>query len=65
MLSRVPILQSIGIENSIIVISAPTVHGRDLIRFLVQNNVWPETVKRSEEDLEHIFLRLTDKEAGL
>ena len=65
LLSRVPILQSVDIENGLVVISAPTIHGRDLIRFLVQNNVWSETVKRSEEDLEHIFLRLTDKEAGL
>jgi ABC-2 type transport system ATP-binding protein len=28
-------------------------------------NVWPESVRRSEEDLEHIFLRLTDQEVGL
>jgi hypothetical protein len=47
------------------VINAPSIKGHDLIYYLAQNNIWPESVRRSEEDLEHIFLRLTDKEAGL
>lgn len=65
LLARVPILRSIGIENNLVVIEAPTLRGRDLIYYLAQCNIWPESVKRSEEDLEHIFLRLTDQEAGL
>ncbi len=64
-LARIPILRSIGIENNLIVIDAPTLRGRDLIYYLAQYNIWPESVKRSQEDLEHIFLRLTDQEAGL
>ena len=65
LLSNVPILRSISIEQGIIIIQAPTMRGRDLIHYLAQHNIWPESVRRSEEDLEHIFLRLTDKEAGL
>jgi len=65
LLSNVPIIRSLTIENGIVVIKAPTMRGRDLIQFLVKNGVWPESVKLSEEDLENIFLRLTEKEAGL
>ena len=65
LLSTVPIIRSLNIENGIVVIQAPTMRGRDLIQYLGRNGIWPESVKRSEEDLEHIFLRLTEKEAGL
>lgn len=65
LLAKVPILRSISIEQGLVVINAPTVRGRDIIYYLTQNGVWPESVKRSEEDLEHIFLRLTEREAGL
>jgi ABC-2 type transport system ATP-binding protein len=65
LLMKVPVLRSINIEQGVIIINAPNIRGRDIIYYLVQNGIWPETVKRSEEDLEHIFLRLTDKEAGL
>ncbi|GAC1566715.1 MAG: ABC transporter ATP-binding protein [Ktedonobacteraceae bacterium] len=65
LLSNVPIIRSLAIENRIVVIKAPTMRGRDLIQFLAKNNIWPESVKQSEEDLENIFLRLTEKEAGL
>jgi hypothetical protein len=58
-------VRSIGVENNLIVIDAPTLRGRDLIYYLAQYNIWPESVRRSQEDLEHIFLRLTDQEAGL
>src|SRR5579884_1015196 len=64
-LGRIPILRSIGVENNLIVIDAPTLRGRDLIYYLAQYSIWPESVRRSQEDLEHIFLRLTDQEAGL
>ena len=65
LLANVPVLRSVGIEQGLVVINAPGVRGRDLIYFLAQNGIWPESVRRSEEDLEHIFLRLTEKEAGL
>jgi ABC-type multidrug transport system ATPase subunit len=65
LLSGVPIVRSLGIENGLVVIQAPTMRGRDLIQYLARNGIWPESVKRSEEDLENIFLRLTEKEAGL
>jgi len=65
LLSQVPILRSVGVEQGLVIIHAPTMRGRDLIHYLAQNNIWPESVRRSEQDLEHIFLRLTDKEAGL
>jgi hypothetical protein len=65
LLAKVPVLRSVGIENNVVVLQAPTIRGRDLIYYLAQHNIWPESLKRSEEDLEHIFLRLTDQEAGL
>jgi ABC-2 type transport system ATP-binding protein len=65
MLAKIPIMRSVAVEQGVVVINAPDLRGRDLIYFLAKNGIWPETVKRSEEDLEHIFLRLTDKEAGL
>jgi ABC-type multidrug transport system ATPase subunit len=65
LLSQVPILRSVEMDQGLVVINAPTMRGRDLIHYLAQHNIWPESVRRSEEDLEHIFLRLTDKEAGL
>jgi ABC-2 type transport system ATP-binding protein len=65
LLANVPIIRSLIVENGVVVIQAPTMRGRDLIQYLAKNGIWPESVKRSEEDLEHIFLRLTDKEAGL
>lgn len=65
LLSGIPVMRSVNIERGMVVIDAPAVRGRDLIYYLAQNGIWPESVRRSEEDLEHIFLRLTDKEAGL
>lgn len=65
LLSGIPIIRSLAIENGIVVINAPTMRGRDLLQYLARNGIWPESVRRSEEDLEHIFLRLTEKEAGL
>jgi ABC-type multidrug transport system ATPase subunit len=65
LIARVPVVQSVGIENNLVIIHAPALRGRDLIYYLAHCNVWPESVRRSEEDLEHIFLRLTDQEAGL
>ena len=65
LLANVPILRSVSIEQGLVIVNTPNIRGRDLIYFLAQNGIWPESVRRSEEDLEHIFLRLTDKEAGL
>ncbi len=65
LLAGIPIMRSVSVEHGVVLIDAPTIRGRDLIYYLAQNGIWPESVRRSEEDLEHIFLRLTDKEAGL
>ena len=65
LLSNVSILRSVAIEQGKVIIDAPNVRGRDLIYYLAKNGIWPESVQRGGEDLEHIFLRLTDKEAGL
>ncbi len=65
LLANVPVLRSVSIEQGLVIINAPNIRGRDIIYFLAQNGIWPESVRRSEEDLEHIFLRLTEKEAGL
>jgi len=52
LLSKVPIIRSLNIdEQGTIVINAPTLRGRDLIYYLTHNGVWPESVRRSEEDL--------------
>ena len=60
-----PGVRGATVENGIVSIDAPGSQGSQLIHFLAQHNIWPESVRRSEEDLEHIFLRLTEKEAGL
>ncbi|HZS77287.1 MAG TPA: ABC transporter ATP-binding protein [Ktedonobacteraceae bacterium] len=65
LLANIPIVRSLNVENGVVILNAPTMRGRDLIQFLARNGIWPESVKRSEEDLEHIFLRLTEKEVGL
>ncbi len=65
LLSNVPVMRSVSIEQGVVVIDAPTIRGRDLIYYLAQHGIWPDSVHRGGEDLEHIFLRLTDKEAGL
>lgn len=65
LLSRVPILRSVAIDQGLVVMHAPTIRGRDLLYYLAQHNIWPESVRRSQEDLEHVFLRLTEREAGL
>lgn len=65
LLSKVPVMRSVSMEQGMVVIDAPTIRGRDLIYYLAQNGIWPDSVHRGGEDLEHIFLRLTDKEAGL
>ncbi len=65
LLSNVSILRSVAIEQGKVIIDASNVRGRDLIYYLTQSGIWPDSVQRGGEDLEHIFLRLTDKEAGL
>ncbi|GAC1617857.1 MAG: ABC transporter ATP-binding protein [Ktedonobacteraceae bacterium] len=65
LLANIPQLRTPIIENGLIIVNAPTIRGRDLIYYLAQNGIWPESVRRAEEDLEHIFLRLTEQEVGL
>lgn len=65
LLSHLPLVRSAHLEHNHVLLDAPAARGRDLIAFLVQQNIWPESVHRREEELEQVFLRLTDQEAGL
>ncbi|GER86339.1 ABC transporter ATP-binding protein [Dictyobacter vulcani] len=65
LLSQLPLVRSAHLEHNHVLLDAPSARGRDLIAFLVQQNIWPESVHRREEELEQVFLRLTDQEAGL
>jgi ABC-2 type transport system ATP-binding protein len=65
LLEQLPIVRSAQLEHNRVLLDAPSARGRDLIAFLVQQNIWPESVHRREEELEQVFLRLTDQEAGL
>jgi ABC-2 type transport system ATP-binding protein len=65
LLANMPALRSATVEQGMVVLNAPTVRGQDLLRYLVQHDVWPERLHRREEDLEHIFLRVTEREKGL
>jgi ABC-2 type transport system ATP-binding protein len=65
LLARLPIVRSAHLEQGRMLLDAPSARGRDLIAFLLQHHIWPESVHRREEELEQVFLRLTDQEAGL
>lgn len=65
LVARQPGVRAVAIEQGAVLIDAPKLSGKELIYFLAQQNIWPESVKRSAEDLEQIFLRLTEQEAGL
>jgi ABC-2 type transport system ATP-binding protein len=53
------------LENDWIVIDKPELSGEAIIQTLTKGGIYPEEVKRTEEDLENIFLTLTEREAGL
>ena len=51
-------------EQGMLVTAAPDGHGRDLNLFLVHNGFAPETLAPQTQDLEQIFLRLTNNNSG-
>ena len=51
-------------EQGMLVTAAPEGHGRDLNLFLVHNGFAPETLAPQTQDLEQIFLRLTNNNSG-
>jgi len=53
-----PVEGGVSIENG-------KLEGRTIIRALTHANLYPDQVRRTSEDLESIFLSLTEREAGL
>ncbi|MBO0709300.1 MAG: ABC transporter ATP-binding protein [Candidatus Dormibacteraeota bacterium] len=49
-------------EDGLVVTPSPTGAGRDLVRFLVQHDVYPDRVAERTQNLESIFLELTADE---
>jgi ABC-2 type transport system ATP-binding protein len=50
------------VEDGVLVTPSPTGAGRDLVRFLVQHEVYPDRVAERTQNLESIFLELTADE---
>ena len=42
-----------------LVAASPSGRGRDLVHFLAQADLWPETIDERQQNLEEVFLRLT------
>jgi ABC-2 type transport system ATP-binding protein len=51
-------------EDGALITAAPEGHGRDLNLFLVHAGFAPETIAPQAQDLEQIFLRLTNSKSG-
>jgi len=51
-------------EQGMLITAAPDGHGRDLNLFLVHAGFAPETIAPQAQDLEQIFLRLTNSNSG-
>ncbi len=47
------------VEDGVVVTPSPTRQGRDLVRFLVQHDVYPDRLAERTQNLESIFLELT------
>ena len=60
-----PGIVSIHIRPGLVSLEAPEVRGRDIVAYLGERGIFPDSVRLSEEDLEHIFMRLTERGAGL
>jgi ABC-2 type transport system ATP-binding protein len=65
LVAAVPVVRSVEIKQGRVIIDAPDLRGRDLIYYLARNGIWPESVHRQGENLEHIFPELTEQESGL
>jgi ABC-2 type transport system ATP-binding protein len=60
-----PGIISIHVRQGLVTVEAPEVRGRDIVSCLAGHGIFPDGVRLSEEDLQHIFLRLTEREVGL
>jgi ABC-type multidrug transport system ATPase subunit len=65
LMAAVPVVRSVEVRSDRAIIDAPDLRGRDLIYYLARNGIWPESVQRRGQDLEHIFLELAEQESGL
>lgn len=48
-------VRSITLERGVALMDAPDARGSEIIAYLAQQGIWPESVRRREEDLEHLF----------
>src|SRR6266566_6523206 len=53
------------IEDGALVTTPPSGRGRDLVQFLAQAGLWPDSVSERQHDLEEIFLELTAANGGV
>ena len=51
--------RSARLEDGLLVAASPSGRGRDLVHFLAQADLWPETIDERQQNLEEVFLRLT------
>jgi ABC-2 type transport system ATP-binding protein len=51
--------RSARLEDGMLVAASPSGRGRDLVHFLAQADLWPETIDERQQNLEEVFLRLT------
>jgi ABC-2 type transport system ATP-binding protein len=65
LIEKIPIVRAVTIEQGRVLIDAPDLRGRDLIYYLARNGQWPESVHRQTNDLESIFLEITEQEQGV
>jgi ABC-2 type transport system ATP-binding protein len=65
LLAELPGVLSVHVSSGQVTLDAPEVRGRQIISYLAQHGIWPDMVRLSAEDLEHTFLRLAEREAGL
>jgi ABC-2 type transport system ATP-binding protein len=47
------------IEDGALVVTSPSGHGRDLVRFLARSGIWADSIDERQRSLEEIFLSLT------
>jgi ABC-2 type transport system ATP-binding protein len=65
LVAELPGVLSVHVSFNLVTLDAPELSGRQIISYLAQHGIWPDMVRLSAEDLEHAFLRLAEREAGL
>ncbi|HKA10288.1 MAG TPA: ATP-binding cassette domain-containing protein [Candidatus Dormibacteraeota bacterium] len=56
--------RSARLENGVVVTPSPSGRGRDLVQFLAAAGMWPDLLRRRQQNLEEIFLSLTGNNDG-